>query len=154
MPVLISSSNAQWQNGDTLPEICKVFPNEPIYRCTGIINCCEDLTFRKVLEDSVEKIGRRHIIIAGVTIGTRCAWNRYEVEAAMTRMANAGCNLLRHLLWRVNCRLTGNYPLPMPCYNRSRTICSNMALCYRASGIMQMDTPLRIRLIGSNKKEY
>lgn len=38
IPVLITSSNAQWQNGDTLPEIKEIFPDEPIYRRTGIIN--------------------------------------------------------------------------------------------------------------------
>lgn len=112
LPVLISSSNAQWQNGDTLPEIREVFPNEPVYRRTGIINCYEDPTFRKALEAIVGKTGRRHIIIAGVTIGTCCAmptlamlndgykvfpvidacgaWNRYEAEAAVSRMARAG----------------------------------------------------------------
>lgn len=37
MPVLVSSSNAQWQNGDTLPAIKELFPEEPIYRRTGII---------------------------------------------------------------------------------------------------------------------
>src|SRR5688572_26083462 len=41
IPVLISSSNAQWQNGDTLPEIKELFPEEPIYRRTGIINAYE-----------------------------------------------------------------------------------------------------------------
>lgn len=112
LPVLISSSNAQWQNGDTLPEIRAFFPDEPIYRRTGIINCYEDPTFRKALEAIVDKTGRRHIIIAGVTIGTCCAmptlamlndgykvfpvidacggWNRYEIEAATNRMARAG----------------------------------------------------------------
>ena len=42
MPVLISSSNAQWQNGDILPELKEIFPEESIYRRTGIINCYED----------------------------------------------------------------------------------------------------------------
>ena len=112
MPVLISSSNAQWQNGDTLPEIKEIFPDQPIYRRTGIINAYEDPSFRRAFEKIVESTGRRHIIIAAVTIGTCCAfptlsmlndgykvfpvidacggWNHYETEAATLRMALAG----------------------------------------------------------------
>jgi len=112
IPVLITSSNAQWQNGDTLPEIKELFPDQPIYRRTGIVNAYEDPTFRQAFEDVVARTGRRHVIIAGVTIGTCCAfptlsllndgypvfpvidacgaWNRYETQAAMLRMANAG----------------------------------------------------------------
>ncbi|MNT57182.1 hypothetical protein D3C72_1945350 [compost metagenome] len=55
LPVLISSSNAQWQNGDTLPELKEIFSEEPIYRRTGIINCYEDPTFRQAFEDLVAK---------------------------------------------------------------------------------------------------
>jgi len=70
IPVLLTSSNAQWQNGDTLPELKEIFPDQPIYRRTGIINAYEDPTFRKAMEDLVTKTGRKHIIISGVTIGT------------------------------------------------------------------------------------
>lgn len=116
IPVIISSSNAQWQNGDTLPEIKEMFPDEPIYRRTGIINAYEDPTFRKALEKIVKETKRNHIIIAGVTIGTCCslptlamlndgykvypvvdacgAWNKYEADAAMSRMSNAGAELM------------------------------------------------------------
>ena len=112
IPVLLSSSNAQWQNGDLFPELKAVFPNEPIYRRTGIINCYEDPSFRKALEAIVKETGRTHIIISGVTIGTCCTfptlsmlqdgykvypvidacggWSKYETDAAVTRMANAG----------------------------------------------------------------
>lgn len=116
IPTLITSSNAQWQNGDTLPEIKAVFPDLPIYRRTGIINAYEDPSFRKALEAIVESTGRKHIIVAGVTIGTCCtfptlsllndgykvfpvvdacgAWNKYEADAAMSRMAHAGAELV------------------------------------------------------------
>lgn len=112
IPVLITSSNAQWQNGDTLPELKALFPDEPIYRRTGIINAYEDPTFRKALLDLFEKTGRTHIIISGVTLGTCVtfptlsllndgyqvfpvidasgAWSDYEAQAAITRMSNAG----------------------------------------------------------------
>lgn len=112
IPVLLSSSNAQWQNGDTLPELKEIFADEPIYRRTGIINCYEDPSFRKAFETLVEKTGRRHIIISAVTIGTCCAfptlsmlqdgykvypvidacggWSKYEADAAVMRMTNAG----------------------------------------------------------------
>ena len=73
IPTLITSSNAQWQNGDTLPKIKDLFTDRPIYRRTGIINCYEDPTFRNALEKVADDTGRRHIIIAGVTIGTCCA---------------------------------------------------------------------------------
>ena len=32
IPTLLSSSNAQWQNGDTLPELRELFADQPIYR--------------------------------------------------------------------------------------------------------------------------
>jgi nicotinamidase-related amidase len=132
IPVLITTSNAQWQNGDTLPEIKELFPQEPIYRRTGIINAYEDPTFRKAFEDLVESTGRRHIILAGVTIGTCCvfptlsllndgykvfpvvdacgAWNRYEAEAAMSRMSNAGAELVS--TFALACELQADWKRP------------------------------------------
>jgi nicotinamidase-related amidase len=132
MPVLISSSNAQWQNGDTLPEIKEIFADQPIYRRTGIINCYEDPTFRGALEALVQKTGRQHIIISGVTIGTCCtfptlsmrqdgypvfpvidacgAWNQYEAQAAMARMANAGAELVT--TFALACELQADWKLP------------------------------------------
>lgn len=132
IPTLITSSNAQWQNGDTLPEIKALFPDQPIYRRTGIINCYEDPTFRQALEGIVESTGRRHIIIAAVTIGTCCAfptlsmlndgykvfpvvdacgaWNRYEAEAAMSRMSNAGAELVT--TFALACELQADWKLP------------------------------------------
>lgn len=132
MPVLISSSNAQWQNGDTLPEIKEIFSEEPIYRRTGIINCYEDPTFRKAFEDLVQRTQRRHVVIAGVTIGTCCAlptlsmlndgyrvfpvvdacgaWNRYEAEAAMLRMARAGAELVT--TFALACELQADWKSP------------------------------------------
>ena len=73
IPVLLSSSNAQWQNGDTLPELKQIFADQPIYRRTGIINCYEDPTFRAALDALLTDTGRTHIIISGVTIGTCCS---------------------------------------------------------------------------------
>jgi len=32
MPVMVSSSNAQWQNGDTLPKLKEIFADQPISR--------------------------------------------------------------------------------------------------------------------------
>ena len=132
IPVLISSSNAQWQNGDTLPEIKELFADEPIYRRTGIINCYEDPTFRGALEGLVAKTGRKHIIISGVTIGTCCtfptlsmlqdgykvfpvvdacgAWNDYEAQAAMSRMSNAGAELVT--TFALACELQADWKLP------------------------------------------
>jgi nicotinamidase-related amidase len=132
MPVLISSSNAQWQNGDTLPDLKELFPDEPIYRRTGIINCYEDPTFRRALEDLVARTGRRHVVLSGVTIGTCCtfptlsmrqdgyevfpvvdacgAWNSYESQAAMSRMANAGANLVT--TFALACELQADWKLP------------------------------------------
>lgn len=116
IPVLISSSNAQWQNGDTMSEIKEMFPDEPIYRRTGIINAYEDPTFRQSLLKIVKDTGRDHIIISGVTIGTCCtfptlslindgfkvfpvidscgAWNQLEYDASISRMTNAGAELV------------------------------------------------------------
>ncbi|MBF3499161.1 isochorismatase family protein [Burkholderia pseudomallei] len=132
MPVLLSSSNAQWQNGDTLPEIKDIFGDEPIYRRTGIINCYEDPTFRAALENLVGQTGRRHIIISAVTIGTCCAfptlsmlqdgykvfpvvdacgaWNAYEAQAAMSRMNKAGAELVT--TFALACELQADWKLP------------------------------------------
>lgn len=133
MPVLITSSNAQWQNGDTLPEIKEIFSDQPIYRRTGIINAYEDPSFRKAFENLVATTGRRHIIIAAVTIGTCCAfptlsllndgykvfpvvdacgaWNRYEAEAAMSRMSNAGAELVT--TFALACELQADWKRPV-----------------------------------------
>jgi nicotinamidase-related amidase len=132
IPVLITSSNAQWQNGDTLPEIKEIFAEEPIYRRTGIINAYEDPSFRQAFNALVARTGRRHVIIAGVTIGTCCAfptlsllndgyavfpvidacggWNRYETEAAMLRMANAGAQPVT--TFALACELQADWKLP------------------------------------------
>lgn len=132
LPTLITSSNAQWQNGDNLSEIKEIFADQPVYRRTGIINCYEDPTFRKALEDLVAQTGRRHIIIAGVTIGTCCAlptlsmlndgysvypvvdacgaWSRYEADAAMSRMSNAGAELVT--TFALACELQADWKLP------------------------------------------
>lgn len=116
IPVLLTTSNAQWQNGDLLPELKELFPEEPIYRRTGIINAYEDPTFRAALQDLLKRSGRTHIIISGVTLGTCVAfptlsmlqdgypvfpvvdasgaWSAYEAEAAMARMSGAGAQLV------------------------------------------------------------
>ncbi|NPD14973.1 isochorismatase family protein [Xinfangfangia sp. D13-10-4-6] len=115
IPVLLTSSNAQWQNGDILPELKEIFPDQPIIRRTGIINAYEDPTFRKALLDLMAETGRTHIIISGVTLGTCVAlptlslindgyqvipvvdasgaWSAYEADAAIARMGNAGAQL-------------------------------------------------------------
>lgn len=91
-----------------------------------------DPTFRGAFEDTTTSTGRRHIIIAGVTIGTCCAlptlsllhdgyrvfpvvdacgaWNRYEVEAAMSRMARAGADLVT--TFALACELQADWKLP------------------------------------------
>ena len=131
-PVLITSSNAQWQNGDTLPELKQIFPEQPIIRRTGIINAYEDPTFRQALKDIVTRTGRRHLVIAGVTLGTCVAmptysllndgysvypvvdasgaWSRYEAEAAMARMSRAGANLVT--VFAFGCELQADWKEP------------------------------------------
>lgn len=130
IPTLITTSNAQWQNGDTLPEIKEIFADQPIHRRTGIINCYEDPSFRGAFEKAAGD--RRHVIIAAVTIGTCCAlptlsllndgyavhpvvdacgaWNRYEAEAAMSRMAAAGAELAT--TFALACELQADWKLP------------------------------------------
>jgi len=132
IPVLVSSSNAQWQNGDTLPELKEIFSDEPIYRRTGIINCYEDPSFRKALEELLASTGRTHIIISGVTIGTCCAmptlsmlndgyqvfpvvdacgaWDNYEAQAAIARMTRAGAEPVT--TFALGCELQADWKLP------------------------------------------
>jgi nicotinamidase-related amidase len=115
IPVMLTTSNAQWQNGDILPELKSLFPDQPIYRRTGIINAYEDPTFRAALQKLLKDTGRTHVIISGVTLGTCVAfptlsmlndgykvipvvdasgaWSKYEADAAMARMSNAGAEL-------------------------------------------------------------
>jgi nicotinamidase-related amidase len=132
IPVLLSSSNAQWQNGDLLPELKETFKDQPIYRRTGIINAYEDPSFRKALEELVAKTGRKHIIISGVTLGTCVtlptlamvndgyvvhpvvdasgAWSKYEAEAAMQRMSAAGAQL--NTVYALGAELQADWKLP------------------------------------------
>ncbi len=132
IPVLISSSNAQWQNGDTMPELKDIFSDQPIYRRTGIINCYEDPTFRSAFDDLLGSTGRTHVIIAGVTIGTCCAlptlsmrndgyqvfpvvdacgaWDDYEAQAAIARMSRAGAEPVT--VFALGCELQADWKLP------------------------------------------
>ncbi|MGL4230433.1 MAG: isochorismatase family protein [Casimicrobium sp.] len=132
IPVLLTTSNAQWQNGDILPDLKEIFADQPIYRRTGIINAYEDPAFRKALEDIVAKTGRKHIIISGVTLGTCVtfptlsmlndgfvvhpvvdasgAWSKYEADAAMQRMTAAGAQL--NTVFALGAELQADWKLP------------------------------------------
>ena len=132
IPTLLSSSNAQWQNGDTLPELRELFADQPIYRRTGITNCYEDPTFRHAFESLLADTGRTHVILSGVTIDTCCsmptlamlndgyrvfpgidafgAWNSCEAEAAMARMSRAGAALVT--VFALGCELQADWKLP------------------------------------------
>ncbi len=131
-PVLITSSNAQWQNGDTLPELKALFPDQPIIRRTGIINAYDDPTFRAALEDLVSRTGRTHLVISGVTLGTCVAmptyslindgypvypvvdasgaWSHYEAEAAMARMTRSGAHPVT--VFAFGCELQADWKEP------------------------------------------
>ncbi|MDX6740787.1 isochorismatase family protein [Actinocorallia sp. A-T 12471] len=132
IPVLLSSSNAHWQNGDTIPELKDLFPDEPIHRRTGIINCYEDPSFRAAFDELTTRTGRSQVIIAGVTIGTCAAmptlamlndgyqvfpvidacgaWNHYEAEAATARMVRAGAEPVT--TFALGCELQADWKLP------------------------------------------
>lgn len=132
IPVLITTSNAQWQNGDLLPELKELFKDQPIYRRTGIINAYEDPSFRNAIEDVVKKTGRKHIIISGVTLGTCVAfptlsmvndgytvhpvidasgaWSKYEADAATQRMTAAGAHL--NTVFALGAELQADWKLP------------------------------------------
>jgi hypothetical protein len=70
----VSRAGIAQQNGDTLPEIKETFADQPIYRRTRIINAYEDPTFHKAFDDLTASTGRKHIIIARITIGTCCTF--------------------------------------------------------------------------------
>jgi nicotinamidase-related amidase len=132
IPVLLTTSNAQWQNGDILPELRALFPEQPVIRRTGIINAYEDPSFRRALEQLLAATGRRHIIVSGVTLGTCVAfptlalihdgyvvhpvvdasgaWSRYEAEAAMQRMGAAGAQL--NTVFALGAELQADWKLP------------------------------------------
>ena len=132
IPTMLSSSNAQWQNGGTLPELREIFADQPIYCRTGIINCYEDPTFRHAFESLLADTGRTHVILSGATIGTCCsmptlamlndgyrvfpvidacgAWNSCEAEAAMARMSRAGAELVT--VFALGCELQADWKLP------------------------------------------
>ncbi|MGV0167188.1 isochorismatase family protein [Furfurilactobacillus sp. WILCCON 0119] len=132
IPTMLATSNAQWQNSDLIPELKAVFPDNPIYRRTGIINAYEDPSFRSAFEKIVDETKRTHIIIAAVTIGTCCtfptlsmlndgykvfpvidacgAWNSFEFDAASSRMANAGAEL--ETVFSLAAELQADWKLP------------------------------------------
>jgi nicotinamidase-related amidase len=132
IPVLVTTSNAQWQNGDLLPDLKEIFKDQPIYRRTGIINAYEDPSFRQAIEELVKKTGRKHIIISGVTLGTCVtfptlsmlndgytvhpvidasgAWSKYEADAATQRMTAAGAQL--NTVFALGAELQADWKLP------------------------------------------
>jgi len=65
LPVLFAVSGS-----DLLPELRSIFPTEPVYRRSGIINPYEDLTFRSALETMITRTGRSHILISGAFLTT------------------------------------------------------------------------------------
>ena len=81
---MIASSNAQWQNGDILPEIKELFPGTPIIRRTGIINAYEDPTFRTAFEKIVAETrspdSSRQMVLLQPT-----AWDRKERRPPASR---------------------------------------------------------------------
>lgn len=131
VPVLLTTSNAQWQNGDILPDLREIFPQQPIIRRTGIINAYEDPAFRKALEELVASTGRRHIIVSGVTLGTCVtfptlslindgytvhpvvdasgAWSKYEADVAIQRMAATGAQV--NTVFALGAELQGDWKL-------------------------------------------
>ena len=132
IPVLVTTSNAQWQNGDLLPELKEIFKDQPIYRRTGIINAYEDPSFRNAIDELVKKTGRKHVIISGVTLGTCVAfptlsmlsdgynvhpvidasgaWSKYEADAATQRMTAAGAQL--NTVFALGAELQADWKLP------------------------------------------
>jgi nicotinamidase-related amidase len=135
-------------NGDTLPQLKEIFSDQPIYRRTGIINCCEDPSFRSALEDLLANIGRTHVIISRVTIGTCCsmptlamrhdgypvfpvidacgARNTYEADAATSSMARTEAQLVT--VFALGCELRiGSRPQGTPCSIPSPMSCPNTA---------------------------
>jgi nicotinamidase-related amidase len=108
------------------------FPTAQPYAVAIIFRLVPDPSFRKAFDSLVATTGRRHIIIAAVTIGTCCAfptlsllndgynvfpvvdacgaWNRYEAEAAMSRMSNAGAELVS--TFALACELQADWKRP------------------------------------------
>jgi isochorismatase family protein len=143
---MIASSNAQWQNGDILPEIGRA----------GIINAYEDPTFRTAFKKIVAETDRPQIILAGVTIGTCTlfpalslqndgyavypvivaagAWNRYEADAAIARMVQAGAQPVSISRSPASRRKTGRNPGRTPCLSPSKRICPSTVTSCRTSG--------------------
>jgi len=76
IPVLLSSSNAQWQNGDTLPELKELFADQPIYRRTGISNGYENPTFRKALEELANSTGQSMVPYRETASRESCSHSR------------------------------------------------------------------------------
>ena len=131
IPTLLTTSNAQWQNEDTLPELKEIFPTS---RSTGApaLSTAMRIRLPQGHRDISESTGRRHIIIAAVTIGTCClmptlsmlndgysvyavidacgGWSRYEMDAASARMAAAGAELCS--TFALACELQADWKLP------------------------------------------
>ena len=66
VPVVLTS-NVEWGiNGRMMPELRRIFPDQPVVSRPGIVNAFSWPGFRNAITES----GRRNIIIAGVTAST------------------------------------------------------------------------------------
>jgi nicotinamidase-related amidase len=64
LPTVLTTSYSQGPNGPFLPEIVKMYPDAPLIDRPGIISAWDDPNFVA----AVEKIGRKNLIMAGVTV--------------------------------------------------------------------------------------
>lgn len=63
VPVVITTSAETGPNGPFIPEVLKLFPNEPIISRPGQINAWDNADFVK----AIEKTGRKKIVMSGIT---------------------------------------------------------------------------------------
>ena len=64
LPTVLTTSMADGPNGPIIPEVMSLFPDAPVIHRHGPISAWDDPQFVA----AVEKIGRKNLIIAGVTV--------------------------------------------------------------------------------------
>lgn len=136
LPTSLTTSFEDGPNGPIVPELKEMFPDAPFIPCPGQINAWDNEDF----VGAIKKTGRKKLIIAGVVTDVCVAFptlsalgEGYDVfvvvdssgtfnepvrNAALTRMANAGAQMMNW--FSVACELQRDW----------RTILKAWAICY------------------------
>jgi nicotinamidase-related amidase len=78
LPTVLTTSLGQGPNGPFIPEVVSMFPDVPVIDRPGIISAWDDPKF----VTTIEKTGRKNLIMAGVTIDVCLAFAAMQAVEA------------------------------------------------------------------------